>query len=252
MIKNQLTLLFTESDNDVINGYTHFFNSKNIDVQFCKKDGFSALEAIKTSEPDIVFLDVFMPNLDAIAVKQEALKLNNPPKLFFATSSFDSESSVRQIMNEGFNYYFLKPFSLEVVYSRIESMLNLKSGDNLSFDLEDVVTTTLHKMGVPAHIKGYVFLRQAIIASINDPSIINLVTKRLYPDIAKMNSTTASRVERAIRHAIEVAWDRGNVDVLDEYFGYTINNMRGKPTNSEFIAMIADKIRLELRRSKIV
>ncbi len=252
MIKNQLTLLFTESDNDVINGYTHFFNSKNINVHFCKKDGLSALEAIKTLSPDIVFLDVFMPNLDAIAVKQEAVKLKNAPKLFFATSSFDSESSVRQIMNEGFNYYFLKPFSLEIVYSRIESMLNLKTGDDLSFDLEDIVTTTLHKMGVPAHIKGYVFLRQAIMCSINDPSIINLVTKRLYPDIAKLNQTTASRVERAIRHAIEVAWDRGNVDVLDEYFGYTINNMRGKPTNSEFIAMIADKIRLELRRNKIV
>ncbi len=252
MIKNQLTLLFTESDNDVINGYTHFFNSKNINVHFCKKDGLIALDAIKTLSPDIVFLDVFMPNLDAIAVKDEALKLKNKPKLFFATSSFDSESSIKQIMNEGFNYYFLKPFSLEVAYSRIESMLNIKIEDT-SFDLEDIVTTTLHKMGVPAHIKGYVFLRQAIMASINDPAIINLVTKRLYPDIAKLNSTTASRVERAIRHAIEVAWDRGNVDVLDDYFGYTINNMRGKPTNSEFIAMIADKIRLELRRSnKIV
>ena len=117
-------------------------------------------------------------------------------------------------------------------------------------DLESRVTSVLHNMGVPAHIKGYSFLRQSIIMAVEDVEVISLVTKRLYPDIARINKTTASRVERAIRHAIEVAWDRGNVDVLNEYFGYTINNMRGKPTNSEFIAMIADRLRLENKRLK--
>ena len=146
---------------------------------------------------------------------------------------------------------FLKPYSFEVAYSRMCQLLELKSPVSTDHDLESKVTAVLHNMGVPAHIKGYGFLRQSIIMAVEDPHVISLVTKRLYPDIAKLNNTTASRVERAIRHAIEVAWDRGNVDVLNEYFGYTINNMRGKPTNSEFVAMISDNIRLENKKYKM-
>ena len=137
---------------------------------------------------------------------------------------------------------------LRNVFDKILGIKREKTADN---DLETRVTAVLHNMGVPAHIKGYGFLRQAVIMAVEEPEVISLVTKRLYPDIARMNGTTASRVERAIRHAIEVAWDRGNVDVLNEYFGYTINNMRGKPTNSEFVAMISDKIRLENKKYRI-
>ena len=153
----------------------------------------------------------------------------------------------------GFAYYFVKPFDETVLAARVQRVAGAaerriqavaQNSDELT------VTEILHQIGVPAHIKGYQFLRDAILLSVNDPELINAVTKRLYPDIAKANGTTASRVERAIRHAIEVAWDRGDVDTLNSYFGYTIHNLRGKPTNSEFIAMIADRMRLAKKQKR--
>lgn len=250
-MNNNLKILFCEQNQQIIQGCKHFFEDKNVEVLFCNKDGNLLLEKIKEFTPDVVFTDVFLTGIDAIAVREQAIKLANHPKLFFATCSFDSDETVCQIMQAGFNYYFLKPYSFEVAYDRITSLLDLKQNNTTNNDLETRVTEVLHNMGVPAHIKGYSFLRQSIIMAVNDPEVISLVTKRLYPDIAKLNGTTASRVERAIRHAIEVAWDRGNVDILNDYFGYTINNMRGKPTNSEFVAMIADRLRLENKRFKI-
>lgn len=251
-MNSEIKILFSEQNQEIISSCKHFFDEKGVATYFCSKDGNQMLAKIGEIQPQIVFMDVFLSGLDAIAVKQKAMELPNPPKLFFATSSFDNDDTTRQIMQAGFNYYFLKPYSFEVAYARMESMMELKTQDTSDpTDLEQRVTVILHKMGVPAHIKGYGFLRQSIMMSVEDPEVISLVTKRLYPDIAKLNLTTASRVERAIRHAIEVAWDRGNVDVLNEYFGYTINNMRGKPTNSEFIAMIADRLRLENKRAKI-
>ena len=250
MNKN-LKILFCEQNIRVVQGLQHFFSQKDVEIQFCNKDGNILLEKIKEFKPDVVFCDVFLSGMDAIAVKEKAMELEAVPKLFFATSSFDNEDTIHQVMQAGFNYYFLKPYSFEVAYARICSLLEMKTTDNSDNDLESKVTSVLHNMGVPAHIKGYGFLRQSIIMAVEDPQVISLVTKRLYPDIAKLNNTTASRVERAIRHAIEVAWDRGNVDVLNEYFGYTINNMRGKPTNSEFVAMISDKLRLENKKYKV-
>ena len=153
--------------------------------------------------------------------------------------------------DEGFAYYFVKPFDENVLASRVLKVAHghQKRLITASVDSDELkVTDILHQIGVPAHIKGYQFLRDAILLTMNEPEYINAVTKRLYPEIAKKNGTTASRVERAIRHAIEVAWDRGDVDTLNSYFGYTIHNLRGKPTNSEFIAMIADKMRLDKRQ----
>ena len=250
MNKN-VKILFCEQNIRIVQGLQHFFSQKDVEIQFCNKDGNLLLERIKDFQPDVVFCDVFLAGMDAIAVKEKAMQLDVVPKLFFATSSFDNDDTVRQVMDAGFSYYFLKPYSFEVAYSRMCQLLELKSPVSTDHDLESKVTAVLHNMGVPAHIKGYGFLRQSIIMAVEDPHVISLVTKRLYPDIAKMNNTTASRVERAIRHAIEVAWDRGNVDVLNEYFGYTINNMRGKPTNSEFVAMISDNIRLENKKYKM-
>ncbi|MEG1782936.1 MAG: sporulation transcription factor Spo0A [Oscillospiraceae bacterium] len=247
-MNSEIKVLFSEQNQDVIEGCKHFFDGKDVCVSFCPKDGSIVLKKIEELQPQVVFMDVFLSGLDAIAVKQKAMELPNPPKLFFATSSFDNEDTMCQVMQSGFNYYFLKPYSFEIAYIRMKDMLELKANTADPTDLEQRVTVVLHKMGVPAHIKGYGFLRQSIMMSVEDPEVISLVTKRLYPDIAKLNQTTASRVERAIRHAIEVAWDRGNVDVLNDYFGYTINNMRGKPTNSEFIAMISDRLRLENKR----
>ena len=250
-MNNNLKILFCEQNPRIIQGCQHFFTDKDVQIDFCVKDGMMLLEKIKEFQPDVVFTDVFLTGIDAIAAREKAMTLENPPKLFFATCSFDSDDTIRQVMGAGFNYYFLKPYSLDVAYARIRELLNMKTVTDDDNDLETRVTAVLHNMGVPAHIKGYGFLRQAVIMAVEDPTVISLVTKRLYPDIARMNDTTASRVERAIRHAIEVAWDRGNVDVLNEYFGYTINNMRGKPTNSEFVAMVSDKIRLENKKIRI-
>jgi len=220
-MNDNLKILFCEQNEQIIENCRNFFTATGAQLQFCPKDGNKLLEKIVEFKPDVVFCDVFLSGLDAIAVKEKASELENPPRLFFATCSFDNDDTTRRVMQAGFNYCFLKPYSLEMAYSRITSLLKMKQEKTPDDNLESRVTAILHNMGVPAHIKGYNFLRQSIIMSVQDPEVISLVTKRLYPDIAKANDTTASRVERAIRHAIEVAWDRGNVDVLNEYFGYT-------------------------------
>ena len=196
-------------------------------------------------------LETVASGLDALAVKQKYNAAGERHTSFFVTGAFQSEEMVQELLDEGFAYYFVKPFDESVLAARV---LKAASGQekhllHTSVDSDELtVTEILHQIGVPAHIKGYQFLRDAILLTMNEPEYINAVTKRLYPEIAKKNGTTASRVERAIRHAIEVAWDRGDVDTLNSYFGYTIHNLRGKPTNSEFIAMIADKMRLDKRQ----
>lgn len=162
----------------------------------------------------------------------------------------------KETLEAGAAYYFLKPFDIDTMAERIIKLSGFKkekaakeASETLNVNkLELMITEILHQIGVPAHIKGYHYLRDAIMMAVNDTEVINSVTKLLYPSVAKKYQTTASRVERAIRHAIEVAWDRGNVDVFDSYFGYTIQNSRGKPTNSEFIAMISDKLRLQIKQ----
>ncbi|MFR9068729.1 MAG: sporulation transcription factor Spo0A [Faecalibacterium prausnitzii] len=202
--------------------------------------------------PQVVLLDAFMPGLDALAVKQRYNAAGERHTSFFVTGAFQSEEMVQELLDEGFAYYFVKPFDESVLASpgaQGGQRPQEKHPAHTSVDSDELtVTEILHQIGVPAHIKGYQFLRDAILLTMNEPEYINAVTKRLYPEIAKKNGTTASRVERAIRHAIEVAWDRGDVDTLNSYFGYTIHNLRGKPTNSEFIAMIADKMRLDKRQ----
>ena len=253
MTDNDLKILFSEQSAEIISASKHFFDSKGIKTYYCSKNGKEVLQAIEAIKPDIVFLDIFLSSIDAIGVKKACEGMEKPPKLFFATSSFDNDKIACQIMEAGFDYYFLKPFSYEFALDRAQTLLGTDLTKQIKeSDLEYQVSEILHTMGVPAHIKGYSFLRQSIIMVVNEPEVISLVTKRLYPDIAKLNNTTASRVERAIRHAIEVAWDRGNVETMNDYFGYTINNMRGKPTNSEFIAMIADRMRLAQRKQKVV
>ncbi|MGI6265228.1 MAG: sporulation transcription factor Spo0A [Acutalibacteraceae bacterium] len=230
-----------------------------LDVLTVDKDGKQVLEAIAQRHPQVVLMDFFMPRLDAISVIKgmAGLHLANPPQIM-VMSSFDNPHLEREALTAGADYYFLKPFDADDLAERILSFCRQPSaparGDvTLSLlhppmtSLEMQVTAIIHQIGVPAHIKGYQYRRDAILMAIDDEEIINAVTKRLYPAVAKKNATTSSRVERAIRHAIEVAWDRGDVDVLNSYFGYTIHNGRGKPTNSEFIAMIADKFRLQLK-----
>ena len=187
--------------------------------------------------------------VDALGV-MHAVKAEGLPKpVFIITAAYSSNTLERQIMEAGADYYAIQPFSKTEIIDRIFTLAGAAqhpSNGTSRSDLRIQVTEILHQIGVPAHIKGYHYLRDSIIMAIEDPEIINAVTKQLYPSVAKQYETTSSRVERAIRHAIEVAWDRGDVDVLNSYFGYTIHNTRGKPTNSEFIAMISDKLCLQM------
>ncbi len=225
------------------------------EVKLVEKDGRKLIRTALEEKPDAVVMDAFMSSLDALGVLEEAGKqLKDAGILLFVTSSVDNSRFEEEILEAGADYYFLKPFDYQLIADRIKRMSEWKNGKktkvtpnlNDSHELEVVISEIMHQIGVPAHIKGYQYLRQSIMLTVKDPELMHAVTKVLYPTVAKQNKTTSSRVERAIRHAIEVAWDRGDVDVLSSYFGYTIQNSRGKPTNSEFIAMISDKLRLKI------
>lgn len=218
----------------------------------CQKDGNKVLSLLDTQHFDVVLMDVFMPNADGAEVLEHLSKSPSEKPLVLLLSAVDNEQFEEQMINEGADYYFLKPVSAASVAKRIERLSvwkNEKVGKTAvaHADIDVVISDIMRQIGVPAHIKGYQYLRTAIKLCVNDSEMLASVTKLLYPTVAKMYNTTSSRVERAIRHAIEVAWDRGDVDVLSSYFGYTIQSQRGKPTNSEFIAMIADKLKLSLK-----
>jgi len=213
-------------------------------------NGIDALEIIREKQPDIVVLDIIMPHLDGIGVLEKLASgsYGQRPKVVMLTA-FGQESMTQRAVELGADYYILKPFDIEVLGTRLRQLANGQAqvpaaAPPRTRNLDVEVTNIIHQMGVPAHIKGYQYLRDAILMVINEINLLGAVTKELYPMIAQKYNTTPSRVERAIRHAIELAWDRGNVEMMNKYFGYTINVERGKPTNSEFIAMIADKLRI--------
>ena len=221
---------------------------KGVEVTVVEKDGLKVLQKMLSIRPQVVLLDAFMPGLDALTVKQRYNAAGERRTSFFVTGAFQSEEMVQELLDEGFSYYFVKPFDENVLVSRV---LKAASGHehrvlHNSVDSDELtVTEILHQIGVPAHIKGYQFLRDAILLTMDEPDYINAVTKRLYPAIAKRNGTTASRVERAIRHAIEVAWNRGRVEAINAIFGVRVYIGSERPTNSEFIALVADKLILE-------
>ena len=222
-----------------------------------KKDGRKVIELLQSGHFDAVIMDVFMSGLDGIEVLDYIRENVSNPPLVMMLSSVDNEGFEQRIMNAGADFYFIKPVEPSSVAKRVQSLADWKKENSkkvgfVERDTEVVISDIMRQIGVPAHIKGYQYLRTAIDLSINDAEMLEGVTKLLYPTIAKMYSTTSSRVERAIRHAIEVAWNRGDVDVLSSYFGYTIQSDRGKPTNSEFIAMIADRIKLSMRSNQMM
>ena len=231
------------------------------------KDGLEALDKIKEEIPDVLILDIIMPHLDGLGVLESLHKMNleNMPKVV-VLSAVGQDKITQKAINLGADYYVVKPFDFKIFIKRLKQIVvnenenedfqsseyiqipksvNLSSSDSTK-SLEAKITNIIHEIGVPAHIKGYLYLREAILMVIQNIDLLGAVTKELYPGIASKYNTTPSRVERAIRHAIEVAWTRGKIDTIDKIFGYTINNNKGKPTNSEFIAMVADKLRLEL------
>lgn len=221
------------------------------------KDGGILLDAIKDEAPDVAILDLSMPNLDAIELIKKLSRTNGKKPAFIVTSPCDNPFAQRQALLAGAAYYLIRPFDPKMLGDRINEILGYDIFDDVSptlgtnkeLSLEVVVTEMIHQLGVPAHIKGYHYLRSAIVHCVEDSEMLECVTKLLYPTVAKEFSTTPSRVERAIRHAIEIAWDRGDVETLNSYFGFTVNTGKGKPTNSEFVALIADRIKLRYREA---
>lgn len=237
-------------------------NDKELTLVGKANNGEDMYELIRQKQPDVVLLDLIMPKMDGLSVMDlvnEDKEIKKHPD-FIVVTAVGQERITEDAFKKGANYYIMKPFNNDMVLNRIkhanhvirhemkqmspvETTLNRQPEVNL----ETRVTDMIHEIGIPAHIKGYHYLRDAIIMAVEDMDVLNAITKVLYPTVAKMHQTTASRVERAIRHAIEVAWSRGKLDTLDDLFGYTVSNGKGKPTNSEFIALIADTIRLEYK-----
>ena len=219
-------------------------------------DGERAIKLVSERKPDILVLDMMLAKKDGIGVLKAISTMERRPAVL-ATSGFITDYVASAAANLGVQYLMLKPCDMSAVAERLEE---LRGGQSQRLpqphsggkpNIETMVTSIIHEIGVPAHIKGYQYLREAIIIAVNDMDVINAITKVLYPQVAKTFQTTPSRVERAIRHAIEVAWDRGDLDTLQRFFGYTVSNTKGKPTNSEFIALIADKLQLQLKGSKV-
>ncbi|MFT8314640.1 MAG: sporulation transcription factor Spo0A [Clostridium sp.] len=248
---------------NILNDY--LLNQSDIVVVGIAKDGIEALKLIEEKKPDLVILDIIMPHLDGLGVLERLGNMDiNPVPNVIVLSAVGQDKITQRAITLGADYYVVKPFDMDVFTKRIRQMFNntildsdtkktmptekaaeVKVSESEPLDLEAEITSIIHEIGVPAHIKGYMYLREAITMVVDNIELLSAVTKELYPSIAKKYNTTASRVERAIRHAIEVAWSRGQVDTINKLFGYTIHNAKGKPTNSEFIAMIADKLRLK-------
>jgi two-component system, response regulator, stage 0 sporulation protein A len=250
--------------NDIL---CEYLNSQNgIEVIGTARNGLEAVDVITSKEPDVVILDIIMPQLDGISVleKTNSIQMKKRPQ-YIMLSAVGNEKITQRALELGADYYIVKPFDMNTLVSRINQLQstnhnfverssysnNIKSTIKSTpvKNIEVEVTNLLHEIGIPANIKGYQFLREAIMMVVEDLSIINYVTKLLYPRIAQKYITMPNRVERAIRHAIEVAWSRGEIERINSVFGYSMNKDRTKPTNSEFIAMIADKLRLELKVS---
>ncbi len=265
MGKEKIKVLLADDNKDFCDILSGYLNSQaDIEVEAVAEDGMDALDKMKKKDFDVALIDSIMPRLDGLGLLErinDTKEIKKPVCIML--SSLNQDKITERAFALGADYYLLKPFDMESLASRIRqlkgersksiSKLNTPiknmSAENAAYDLETKVTNILHEIGVPAHIRGYHYMREAIIMSVNDMDVLNYITKELYPSIAKKCGTTPSRVERAIRHAIEVAWNRGKIDAIDELFGYTINNHKGKPTNSEFIALIADRLRLEQRAS---
>lgn len=246
--------------NEYING------QEDMEVLGVAYNGQDCLSLFKEKEPDVLVLDIIMPHLDGLAVLERlrATQLNKQPNVIMLTA-FGQEDVTKKAVELGASYFILKPFDMENLVGHIRQVsgngqpVTHRSSSQGSFirsqpepkkkNLDASITSIIHEIGVPAHIKGYMYLREAISMVYNDIELLGSITKVLYPDIAKKFNTTASRVERAIRHAIEVAWSRGNIDSISSLFGYTVSMSKAKPTNSEFIAMVADKLRLEHKAS---
>lgn len=270
-MREKITVLIADDNQEFSTTLaTYLKNQEDMVVVGRAKDGNEALDMVSSLMPDVLLLDVIMPHLDGLGVLEKLNKNANPNQpTIIMLSAVGQDKITQRAISLGAEYYVVKPFDIELLIKRIREIKFYKpepqkdtfvtrDSKKMYIDvdpakvgsdqnLEALVTNLIHEVGVPAHIKGYQYLREAIMMVIKDIDVINQITKSLYPQIASKFNTTPSRVERAIRHAIEVAWGRGDQKTVEKIFGYTISAAKGKPTNSEFIAMIADKLRLELK-----
>jgi len=258
---HQIKVLVADDNREFCEILREYFNNEDdfelVDV--CS-NGMEVLNVLERQETEVLILDLIMPYMDGIGVleKINELKMEPRPKIIILTA-FGQENITQKAVQLGADYYILKPFNLSVLGDRVKQIARdikpeVENRDQLAAvsvkrtppkNLEVEVTKVIHEIGVPAHVKGYQYLRDAIMLVVEEVNYLGAVTKELYPAIAQKYDTTPSRVERAIRHAIELAWDRGDLEKINKFFGYTINGEKGKPTNSEFIAIIADRLRLE-------
>ena len=268
MNNQKISVLIADDNKDFCSILSEYLSTQDdVEVVGTAKDGIEALELITETNPDVLVLDIIMPHLDGLGVLERlhSIELDKFPKII-VLSAVGQDKITQRAISLGADYYVVKPFDFEIFMKRIKQVtgstpaiierrkqIEMPSGlvnsPNSSKSLEAKITNIIHEIGVPAHIKGYLYLREAITMVVDNIELLSAVTKELYPNIAKKFNTTPSRVERAIRHAIEVAWSRGKVDTINNLFGYTVHTDKGKPTNSEFIAMVADKLRLEQKIS---
>ena len=229
----------------------YFKSSKVIEISSTANDGVDGMEKIEKEIYDVIILDLIMPNKDGLYVLEEMKKKNIDKKVIVATS-YNTSEVIREVSDYGVNYYILKPFDFGDLEKRILDMFNKKQeGKNIDLhynNLQVSITKILHELGIPSHIKGYQYIRDGISLIFDNPDMIGGITKELYPELAAKFDTTVSRVERAIRHAIEVSWNRGNWDLMEEIFGNSVDIDKAKPTNSEFIVTVADKLRLDYHK----
>jgi two-component system, response regulator, stage 0 sporulation protein A len=262
---NKIKVCVVDDNRELVSLLEDFISSQDdMEVAGIAHNGHECLEMLEGVNPDVLVLDIIMPHLDGLGVleKLRESKTVSLPNVIMLTA-FGQEDVTKKAVDLGASYFILKPFDMDNLVSHIRQVSGKNSSvmrktfstnyrpqnDQKPKNLESSITSIIHEIGVPAHIKGYLYLREAISMVYNDIELLGSITKVLYPDIAKKFNTTASRVERAIRHAIEVAWSRGNIDSISSLFGYTVSMSKAKPTNSEFIAMVADKLRLEHRAS---
>lgn len=269
-MSEKITILVADDNNDFTATLSSYLEQEEeMEIIGIARDGNEAYDMVLELQPDIILLDMIMPHLDGLGVLEKIAETDMEKRpLSIILSAVGQDKITQKAIALGAQYYIVKPFDINVLVKRMKELKNYQPAQFKNFitreiknqyidiaperkkdqeNLEALVTNVIHEVGVPAHIKGYQYLREAIMMVIRDTEVINQITKQLYPEIAGKYRTTPSRVERAIRHAIEVAWGRGQADTVENIFGYTVSANRGKPTNSEFIAMIADKLRLELK-----
>ncbi len=252
---NKVRVLMIDDNVDLVSMIKEYFKDHaNIELVLEANDGERGLELIKTrqNEYDVIILDLIMPKKDGLSIL-ESMRKEQIDKKVIVLTSYNAQEMIRRVSEYGINYFILKPFELSDLERRIEDCTDSKTYSNASIDiyhnnLQISITKILHELGIPSHIKGYQYIREGISILYERPEVIGGITKELYPDIAKKFNTTVSRVERAIRHAIEVSWNRGDWDLMEEIFGHSVDIDKAKPTNSEFIVTVADKLRLEFQK----